>query len=30
MNFLMGKIMQETNRRADFEIAKKVLEKELN
>jgi aspartyl-tRNA(Asn)/glutamyl-tRNA(Gln) amidotransferase subunit B len=29
MNFLMGKIMQETNRRADFEIAKKVLENEL-
>ncbi len=30
INFLMGKIMQETNKRADFQVARKVLEKELN
>jgi len=29
LNFLMGQIMQKTNRRADFQIARKVLEKEL-
>ena len=29
-NFLMGKIMEKTNRRADFGVARKVLEKLLN
>ncbi len=29
VNFLMGQVMQKTNRRADFQIARKVLEKEL-
>ena len=28
-NFLMGQIMQKTEKRADFQIAKKVLEREL-
>ena len=28
-NFLMGQIMQATNRRADFQIARGILEKEL-
>ena len=29
LNFLMGQVMQKTNRRADFQIARKVLEKKL-
>lgn len=29
LNFLMGAVMQKTNKRADFNIARKVLEKEL-
>jgi aspartyl-tRNA(Asn)/glutamyl-tRNA(Gln) amidotransferase subunit B len=28
-NFLMGSVMQATNKRADFQIARKILEKEL-
>ncbi len=28
-NFLMGKVMQATNRRADYQLARKILEKEL-
>jgi aspartyl-tRNA(Asn)/glutamyl-tRNA(Gln) amidotransferase subunit B len=30
LNFLIGKVMQLSNKRADFKIAKEMLEKELN
>ncbi len=29
LNFLIGKIMQETNRRADYQVVREMLEKEL-
>jgi len=29
LNFLIGQVMQKTNKRADYQVVRKILEKEL-